>query len=152
VRSHLAGRARDAEDKGVGAGVAGAAPGEEGQVHARVRMWLPLQQNNQQQGDVDVEGEAPPPPGLLGIAFVPAASTTSSSGALQSPTIPPLSVTVAQAREVSRTSSSSTPRGAIRWTIRRAVHWSKYNRLKVFSKKFITYLIYFARSFNCMHQ
>jgi hypothetical protein len=85
-----------------------------------------------------VEGEAPPP--VLGIAFVPAASTTSSR------------VTVAQAREVSRTSSSSTPRGAIRWTIRRAVHWSKYNRLKVFSKKFITYLIYFAKSFNCMRQ
>jgi hypothetical protein len=115
-------------------------------------MWLPLQQNNQQQGDVDVEGEAPPPPGPLGIAFVPAASTTSSSGALQSPTIPLLPVTVAQAREVFRTSSSSTPRGAIRWTIRRAIHWNKYNRLKVLSKKFITYLIYFAKSFNRIRQ
>jgi hypothetical protein len=58
VRSHLGGRARDAEDKGVGAGVAGAAPGVGGvgekgptEVHAHVRMWLPLQQNNQQQGD-----------------------------------------------------------------------------------------------------
>jgi hypothetical protein len=96
-------------------------------------MWLPLQQNNQQQGDV--EGEAPPPPALLGIVFVPAASTTSSRGALQSPTIPLLPVTVAPAREVSKTSSSSIPRGAIRWTIRRALHWSQHNRLKVFSKE-----------------